>query len=379
MTVNDGHDSPWQYHQNNIAAGDMYPDKQAMRDAIIKWAMSTHRVFKTVVSSKKYLTMECENIHCPDRVHGYLPMYGTSWRIRDLVHHTCVIPSVPVDHRNISSTLIARLLYSEIVESTSMEVKAIQTKVDFGLKYEISYGKAWRAKHTALENRFGSYFDAYDSVVRLLHTLQDQNPGTYVNIQDFFMPEFPTVKVLHRVFFSFGVCIEAFRHCHPVICVDGTFLIGKYRGQILTAIGQDGNNQVVPLAFAFVESENIDSWTWFFMQLKIAVVQDKLNVCILHDRHAGILSAVKTLTNPVPDEQTPWLDLQSRWCMRHLGANFYSQFRNKELMNLFKKLCKQNQEWKYNLICARLELCTQKHCLLYTSDAADEEDSVDLG
>ena len=29
MTVNDGHDSAWQYHQNNIATGAMYPNKQA--------------------------------------------------------------------------------------------------------------------------------------------------------------------------------------------------------------------------------------------------------------------------------------------------------------------------------------------------------------
>ena len=175
------------------------------------------------------------------------------------------------------------------------------------------------------------------------------------------MPEFPTVRVLHRLFFSFGVCIEAFRHCRPVICVDGTFLTGKYKGQILIAIGQDGQNQVVPLTFAFVESEKIESWTWFFRQLKVAVVKDKPNVCILHDRHAGILSVIKTLTNPSPEEQTPWKDLQSRWCMRHLGANFFSQFRNKNLMNLFKKLCKQNQLWKYNLIHDRLNVCTQRH------------------
>jgi hypothetical protein len=261
MTVNDGHDSAWQYHQNNIANGAMYPDKQAMRDAVIKWALSTHRVLKTTVSSKKYLTMECEDINCPGRVHGYLPKNDSSWRISDFVPHTCEIENVPDDHRNLSSTLIARLLYSEIVACASMEVKAIVTKVAVRLKYTISYGKAWRAKHTALESRFGSYFDAYDSVVRLLHTLQCRNPGTYVQIQDLFMPEFPNVRVLHRVFFSFAVCIEAFRHCRPVICVDGTFLTGKYKGQILTAIGQDGNNQVVPLAFAYVESENIDSWT----------------------------------------------------------------------------------------------------------------------
>jgi len=45
----------------------------------------------------------------------------------------------------------------------------------------------------------------------------------------------------------------------PVISIDGTFLTGKYKGQILTAIGVDGNNQIVALAIAFVEDENYDS------------------------------------------------------------------------------------------------------------------------
>ena len=173
------------------------------------------------------------------------------------------------------------------------------------------------------------------------------------------MPEFPTVRVLHRVFFSFSVCIEAFSHCRPVLCVDGTFLTGKYKGQILTAIGQDGNNQLVPLAFAFVESENTESWLWFFRQLKIAIVKDKPYVCILHDRHAGILNAIKTLKQSGPDEPMPWQDIESRWCMRHLGANFFSQFRSKNLMNLFKKLCKQNQEWKYTFLRGKLDEFTK--------------------
>ena len=88
MTVNDGHDSAWQYHQNNIVTGAMYPNKEALKDAIINWAMSTQRVFIAEVSSQKYLTMVCKNAGCPARVHGYLPKYGTSWVISDLVHHT---------------------------------------------------------------------------------------------------------------------------------------------------------------------------------------------------------------------------------------------------------------------------------------------------
>ncbi|KAK1608247.1 hypothetical protein QYE76_031920 [Lolium multiflorum] len=286
MTINDGLDSNWEYHQNNVAVGAMFPSKRHMQDAIIKWAMASQRQLRTTVSSGKYLTMECVDINCPGRVHGYVPKYDTTWRVSDFVPHSCELASIRNDHCNLSSNLIARLLYTEIVEGQAMRVNAIQKNVKKHHFYTISYGKAWRAKQRAMEMRFGSFRDAYDAVVRLLQTLQARNPDTYVNIQDMFLPESPSYRVLHRVYFSFGVCIESFRHCRPVLCVDGTFLTGQYKGQILTAIGMDGNNQIVPLAFAFVESENTESWLWFFRQLKISIVKDKPNVCILHDRHA---------------------------------------------------------------------------------------------
>ena len=44
MTVNDGHDSAWEYHQNQVSAGALYTDKQHLQDAIIKWAMSRHHL-----------------------------------------------------------------------------------------------------------------------------------------------------------------------------------------------------------------------------------------------------------------------------------------------------------------------------------------------
>jgi hypothetical protein len=64
---------------------------------------------------------------------------------------------------------------------------------------------------------------------------------------------------------------------------------------MLTAIVVDGNNQFLPIAFAFVESENTDSWYWFLKQVKLAVVSDREDVCLLHDRHAGILGAILDL------------------------------------------------------------------------------------
>jgi hypothetical protein len=48
--------------------------------------------------------------------------------------------------------------------------------------------------------------------------------------------------------------------CLLLIYVDGTFLTGKYKGQILIAIGVNENHQLPPLAFAFMEGEGTYSW-----------------------------------------------------------------------------------------------------------------------
>jgi transposase-like protein len=60
-------------------------------------------------------------------------------------------------------------------------------------------------------------------------------------------------------------------------------------------VAADSNNQLLPLAIAFAEGENGDSWYWFLERLKNMVVQDVQNVCVIHDRHKGILQAINDM------------------------------------------------------------------------------------
>ena len=53
-----------------------------------------------------------------------------------------------------------------------------------------------------------------------------------------------------------------------------------------------------------------------------------------------------------------WPDVQNRWCIRHTGANFYEHFKNKDLKNLFKRLCTQNQQRKFNALWQMLDQLT---------------------
>src|SRR6266511_3540935 len=96
-------------------------------------------------------------------------------------------------------------------------------------------------------------------------------------------------SIFHRAFFCLGACVRAFQYSLPVLCIDGTFLTGKYKGQILMAIGVDGNNQVLPIAFAFVENENTRSWYWFLEHVKDHVVGARPDVCLISDRPVFVL------------------------------------------------------------------------------------------
>lgn len=46
---------------------------------------------------------------------------------------------------------------------------------------------------------------------------------------------------LKRLFVSFRACISGFKFCRPMLFLDGTFLKGKYNGQLLGVTAKDGN------------------------------------------------------------------------------------------------------------------------------------------
>ncbi|XP_017412951.1 uncharacterized protein LOC108324522 [Vigna angularis] len=85
---------------------------------------------------------------------------------------------------------------------------------------------------------------------------------------------------------------------------------GKYGGELLTAVGRDGNEQILPIAYVVVEVENKDSWNWF-LELIIADLGGE----------AGLLPAIQDLLPKV----------EQRFCVRHLYSNFKKKYPGKDL------------------------------------------------
>ncbi|CAH9122476.1 unnamed protein product [Cuscuta epithymum] len=69
--------------------------------------------------------------------------------------------------------------------------------------------------------------------------------------------------MFRRIYVYFGGMKNGFLEgCRKIVGLDGCFLKGLLKGEILTAVGRDANN-MYPIVWAIVEIENTSSWSWF--------------------------------------------------------------------------------------------------------------------
>ncbi|XP_073227078.1 uncharacterized protein [Cicer arietinum] len=119
----------------------------------------------------------------------------------------------------------------------------------------------------------------------------------------------------------------------PLIGLDACFLKAEYGGQLIAAVGKDGNNQMILIAYAVVEVEIKDSWQWFLDLL----LEDLNNV--QHKQYAFISDQQKqfVLCNldwylPLPTLGPMWnTDYVLNTCMG-IGKKKYHGGHMKELL-----------------------------------------------
>lgn len=160
--------------------------------------------------------------------------------------------------------------------------------------HKLSYYKIWDVKQKAIAKIFGNWEESYQRLRKFLLAYLDQETGTQYWYHTITRDEFGDT-MLRYVFWAFASCIiEGFRHCKPVISINGTHLYGKYRGVLLIAMATDANNKVLPLTFTVVDKESGPSGGWFLECLRNSlgdVIADK-DIYVISDRHKGIQHAI---------------------------------------------------------------------------------------
>jgi hypothetical protein len=147
---------------------------------------------------------------------------------------------------------------------------------------------------------------------------------------------------------AFPQCEADLTHCRPIISVDGTFLIGKYKGTLMIVVGMTVKNQQLPHAFSLVKGENKESWSWFVGLVRKQVLGPDRQVCMILDRHHCLVNSAKDYLEGYPP-------LIHRWFSCHFAANIWKKQQSKEGMARLKALCKVKEEKKFEARLKELE------------------------
>ncbi|RYR67545.1 hypothetical protein Ahy_A03g013939 isoform A [Arachis hypogaea] len=246
--------------------------------------------------------------------------------------HTCLATSISSDHRSLDYHVILAFIMPMVRADASVSIKVLLNATAAHFGFRPTYRRVWMAKQKSIALIYGDWDESYNDLPRWVLGVQLTMPGSVVVLKT------TPVRVggqvdesqayFHRLFWTFPPCIEAFRHCKPLVSIDGTHLYGKYGGTLLIAIAQDGNSNILPVAFALVEGENAESWTFFLSHLRQHVTPQP-GLLVISDRHNGIKAALEA-----PDGG--WLPPSAyrAFCIRHVAANFALTFKGKDARRL---------------------------------------------
>ena len=136
----------------------------------------------------------------------------------------------------------------------------------YGTKVNISMIK--RAKKDVINKVVMNYKEEFGFLWDYAAAIRESNPGSTVKMQVHRqMPNSPAV--FERYYISFHALKAGFKGgCRHFLGLDGCFLKSLTKGELLCAVGRDGNNQMFPVAWALVEVECTSSWRWFIDLLK---------------------------------------------------------------------------------------------------------------
>ncbi|XP_048619840.1 uncharacterized protein LOC106369821 [Brassica napus] len=148
--------------------------------------------------------------------------------------HTCSCTERSNRSRQATPNILG-MLYKNFLGDVGPDVPPTSVGIaitkQFGIKMD--YWKSHRMLKFAREIDEGTPECGFESLPSYLYMIRRANPSTVTRLQ---------IDELGRfmyVFLTFGASVNGFPFMRKVVVVDGTFLNGKYKGTLLTALAQD--------------------------------------------------------------------------------------------------------------------------------------------
>ncbi|KAI3805640.1 hypothetical protein L1987_28200 [Smallanthus sonchifolius] len=356
----------WNPESNQIRVGMFFHSKKEVVNAVLSWNVACNREVivtetrKTCWRAKCYTKAPKYNEPLPNTppcrwaASACLKKNQHMWQLTKWVAaHNCYGTVQRNNNRCLRSKDVAFHISSAVQADISFPVKQVKVLIKDLLHVDITYSKAWLGRRIAIENIFGSWDSNFNELPMYIKALKASNRGTVV--EWLHHPHGSSKCATFKyVFWAFKPSIDAFHLCQPFISVDGTHLKGPYRSKLLIAVSKNANNYILPVAYAIVDEETNESWAWFFMMFREHVVNETMGpLCVISDRHAGIVNAMTSLEG--------WMEPNAyhRFCLRHVRSNLMKRFKSASLKKLCWAIGSTTQARKYMAAVAQMKIINE--------------------
>ena len=314
--------------------GQLFQNFDDLKSAVEDWSIADKFAFRMHLKDKDRADYRCklsairparavENaLICQWRVFASRTRTNDIKISRLISQHDCLGAAIPIRSTCNNQSWLTRQIPKHLVVSTIRKTtpRELIDTIQLHFNEDINYQAAYKACSTLSNNTIEYERDSYRQISAYLARVQAANPWAYLRLDTI-----PTAEVdplsgeelsqFRRIFISPAEAQLSFQQCRNFVALDGTFCKARYIQTLLLAVTIDANGHIVLLAWAVVEGENSDSWTWFLCHLKHAIPQI-MRATIMSDRDKGLINGEAILGEGITRAH----------CCFHLSQNFKTKF-----------------------------------------------------
>ncbi|XP_024013907.1 uncharacterized protein LOC112087986 [Eutrema salsugineum] len=227
-----------------------------------RYDINFYKSESTRVAAKCCYIDSVTKVECPWKVYASYEKKKHKLQVNTYINeHTCVrsgyskmlkvsaIATLYEERLRLNPKITKIIMAEEIKREYNLEVTPDQCT------------KVLRARKASHESHFARIWDYQADVLK-------KNQDSEFDIEIILGPIIGSKQRFFRLYICFKSQKESWKQtCRPIIGLDGAFLKWDIMGHLLAAVGRDGDNRIVSIAWAVVEIENDDNWDWFVKKL----------------------------------------------------------------------------------------------------------------
>ncbi len=261
-------------------SGMIFKSAKEFKNAVVDHSLKVHREVEFAKNDKTRVRAKCADASCK--------WLAYASRTKDMDQFELV--TYKPDHTCYRKFTNSRANYKVIADyfiktrrdsALSMKAKEIKLHAKQEMGIEITPTQSKNARSKIVKHFLGDYDSEFIRIWDFVKEVRVSNPGSTVVLD---CPD----NQFKRMYICYDAVKKGFiAGCRHTLGVDGCFLKGPFKQQLLSAVGRDGNDQMYPVAWAVVDVENHSNWLWFMDLVKkdLEIADDGAGWTLQSDQH----------------------------------------------------------------------------------------------